>query len=75
MIKFVIKVVTAKDVELVSKTQEAPNEEIFGKVVQGLSNIVDKGLSFTITDDEGDEIIIPPAVIQNSIIMVIRITE
>ena len=71
MIKFIIKITTKDDLVLTGGEQEAPNEEVFQAVVDGLLKSIGSG-NFKLTDEDNDVIIIPQAMINQSIVQVIK---
>lgn len=71
MIKFTIKITTKDDLVLTGGEQEAPSEEVFKAVVDSLLNNVGSG-NFMLTDEDNDVIIIPQAIISQSIVQVIK---
>lgn len=71
MIKFIIKITTKDDLVLTGGEQEAPNEEVFQAVVDGLLKSIGSG-NFKLTDEDNDVIIIPQAMISQSIVQVIK---
>ena len=71
MIKFIIKITTKDDLVLTGGEQEAPNEEVFQAVVDGLLKSIGSG-NFKLTDEDNDVIIIPQAMISQLIVQVIK---
>ena len=71
MIKFIIKITTKDDLVLTGGEQDAPNEEVFQAVVDGLLKSIGSG-NFKLTDEDNDVIIIPQAMISQSIVQVIK---
>lgn len=71
MIKFIIKITTKDDLVLTGGEQEAPSEEIFKAVVNSLLDNIGS-CNFMLTDEDNDIIIIPQAMINQSIVQVIK---
>ena len=71
MIKFTIKITTKDDLVLTGGEQEAPTEEVYKAVVANLLVNIGSG-NFMLTDEDGDVIIIPQAMINQSIVQVIK---
>lgn len=72
MIKFVIKVTTKDNLELTGVEMDAPSEDVFNTFVDGMYKSIGTG-NFMLTDEDGDIIIIPQALISESIVQVIKI--
>jgi hypothetical protein len=71
MIKFVIKVNTKDDLVLTGGEQEAPSEDVFNTFIDGLYKSIGTG-NFMLTDEDGDIMIIPQALISQSVVQVIK---
>lgn len=68
---FVIKVSTETGIDFISEDMSLPTEEDFKNMASELRKGIGGG-NFSLTDKDGDIIIIPKPVIEKSIIQIIR---